>query len=148
MASSDSAPTPGQTSLALLLIRIAVGVVFLYLGAKKGVLAPRSSSYSSSSIGSLFFSPVWFFHGSAIEQLPGTKSPQTISRTRTTTSTRTTRAILALRSWPQEGVLGPLLLFRSQALAQFSLNLQYRVRRGMNMMFAVVFGQQALIGVT
>jgi putative oxidoreductase len=33
MASSDSSPTPGQTSLALLLIRIAAGVVFLYHGS-------------------------------------------------------------------------------------------------------------------
>ena len=57
-------------------------------------------------------------------------------------------AILALRGWPQKGILGPLLLFRSQALAQFCLNLLDRVRRSMNMMFAVVFGQQALIGVT
>jgi putative oxidoreductase len=35
MASSpDSAPTPGQTSLALLLIRIAAGLVFLYYGGQ------------------------------------------------------------------------------------------------------------------
>ena len=34
MASSpDSAPTPGQTGLALLLIRIAAGLVFLYHGS-------------------------------------------------------------------------------------------------------------------
>ena len=32
-SSSDSAPTPGQTSLALLLIRIAAGLVFLYHGS-------------------------------------------------------------------------------------------------------------------
>jgi putative oxidoreductase len=35
MASSpDSAPTPGQTSLALLLIRIAAGLAFLYHGSQ------------------------------------------------------------------------------------------------------------------
>jgi len=35
MASSrDSAPTPGQTSLALLIIRIAAGLVFLYHGSQ------------------------------------------------------------------------------------------------------------------
>ena len=33
MASSDSAPTPGQTSLALVLIRIAAGLVFFYHGS-------------------------------------------------------------------------------------------------------------------
>src|SRR5215469_1732241 len=32
-SSSDSAPTPGQTNLALLLIRIAAGLVFLYHGS-------------------------------------------------------------------------------------------------------------------
>jgi putative oxidoreductase len=32
-SSSDSAPAPGQTSLALLLIRIAAGLVFLYHGS-------------------------------------------------------------------------------------------------------------------
>jgi putative oxidoreductase len=32
-SSSDSAPTPGQTSLALLLIRIAAALVFLYHGS-------------------------------------------------------------------------------------------------------------------
>src|ERR1700749_4204973 len=31
-SSSDSAPSPGQTSLALLLIRIAAGLVFIYHG--------------------------------------------------------------------------------------------------------------------
>jgi putative oxidoreductase len=33
MASSDSSPAPGQTSLALLFIRIAAGLVFLYHGS-------------------------------------------------------------------------------------------------------------------
>src|ERR1700759_5163462 len=32
-SSSDSAPSPGQTSLALLVIRIAAGLVFLYHGS-------------------------------------------------------------------------------------------------------------------
>ena len=32
-SSSDFAPTPGQTSLALLLIRLAAGLVFLYHGS-------------------------------------------------------------------------------------------------------------------
>ena len=33
-SSSDSGPTPGQTSLALLLVRIAAGLVFLYHGSQ------------------------------------------------------------------------------------------------------------------
>ena len=32
-SASDSAPTPGQASLALLIIRIAAGLVFLYHGS-------------------------------------------------------------------------------------------------------------------
>ena len=114
------------------------------------MLAPQSSSYSSSSsIGQSVFKAPCDFSTVRDRAAPRPKHPENNFEDEDDDEYEDNRRpILALRGWAQKGVLGPLLLFRSQALTQFGLDLLYRVRRSMNMMFAVVFGQQALVGVT